>query len=109
VIADFSRYGARIRLPEPKPIGDKVVLVVWSSGLAFEASVRWFAGGFMGVKFLHSRDLRRPVPDSLADIQSMWLKRRPRIHRRTLIKQAPIIQTRRRRSGRAGWPETSQG
>jgi hypothetical protein len=96
-IADFNERGARLRFAEQATIGDHLVMVVWSSGLAFEAVVRWRAGDNVGVEFLHKRDFRRPVPAELASIRAQWLKRRPRIRRRKLLAQAGIVQAARRR------------
>jgi hypothetical protein len=101
VIADFTKRGARLRFDEAPPTDSDFVLVVWSSGLAFQAEVRWAQGDDLGVEFTASRDLRRPAPPHLAEIQSLWLKRRPRMHRRTLLKQAPIIGARPRAAERA--------
>src|SRR5580658_5660313 len=69
VIADFSRLGARLRFAAPPPEGEALVLVVWTSGQAFEAEVRWRAGQEIGVRFSASRDLRRPAPPHLAEAQ----------------------------------------
>jgi hypothetical protein len=93
VIADLTDRGARLRFEHRPMIGDHVVVVVWSSGLAFEAVVRWRAGDQTGVEFLHKRDFRRPVPAELAAIRAQWLKRRPRIRRRKLLAQAGILQS----------------
>jgi hypothetical protein len=104
VIADFSKRGARLRFDEAPPADACFVLVVWSSGLAFQAEVRWSEGDELGVEFMSSRDLRRPAPPHLAEIQSLWLKRRPRMQRRTLLKKAPIIRE-RAHAERSGWRE----
>jgi hypothetical protein len=94
VIADFNDRGARLRFDERPSVGDRLVVVVWSSGLAFEVVVRWRAGDEAGVEFLHKRDFRRPVPAELAAIRAQWLKRRPRIRRRKLMAEAGIVQGR---------------
>lgn len=100
VVANFTRHGACLRFGSLPQIGERVILVVWSSGVAFEALTRWRAGDEVGVQFLSSRDLRRPAPPHLAEIQALWLKRRPRISRRTLIRTAPIIIDKRSRRSR---------
>jgi hypothetical protein len=102
-IADFTRQGARLRFAEPPEVGETVIVVVWSSGLAFEAVTRWRTGLEVGVEFIASRDLRRPAPAALAEVQALWLKRRPRIARRALIAQAGIIEKRSRWPRRSGW------
>jgi hypothetical protein len=95
-IADFNDRGARLRFAERPAIADHLVMVVWSSGLAFEAVVRWRGGDEVGVEFQHKRDFRRPVPAELASIRAQWLKRRPRIRRRKLLAQSGIVQAKRR-------------
>ena len=94
VIADFNDRGAKLRFEGRPAVGDHLVVVVWSSGLAFEVTVRWRAGDEAGVEFLHKRDFRRPVPAELAVIRAQWLKRRPRIRRRKLMTAAGIVHTR---------------
>ena len=95
VVADFSKMGARLRFDGPPPEGEQLILVVWSSGVAFEAQVRWRHGVELGVRFASSRDLRRPAPPQLAEAQALWMKRRPRIGRRALIASPVILQTSR--------------
>jgi hypothetical protein len=94
VIADFTKLGARLRFDALLPGGDHLTLVVWSSGVAFEAQVRWRRGLGIGVQFASSRDLRRPAPPHLAEIQALWMKRRPRLGRRALIASPVILQDR---------------
>jgi len=62
--------GAKLRFEGRPAVGDHLVVVVWSSGLAFEVTVRWRAGDEAGVEFLHKRDFRRPVPAELAVIRA---------------------------------------
>src|ERR1035438_1512705 len=77
VIADFSKLGARVRFEGEPPAGARLTMVVWSSGVAFDATVRWRRGAEIGLQFASSRDLRRPAPPHLAEIQALWLNRRP--------------------------------
>jgi hypothetical protein len=95
VISDFSDRGARLTFAQPPMVGESIVLVVWSSGLAFEARTRWSAGLEVGLEFLHKRDFRRPVPADLAAIRALWLKRRPRIRRKTLAANPAMIVERK--------------
>ena len=96
VISDYTRRGARLRFQGAAPNHTRFVVVVWSSGLAFEADIRWRQGRELGVRFLSSRDLRRPAPPYLAAAQAAWRKRRPRITRRKLVSSPVILQKRRR-------------
>jgi hypothetical protein len=92
VVADFSKLGARLRFEGEPPAGARLTMVVWSSGVAFEAAVRWRHADEIGVQFASSRDLRRPAPPHLAEIQALWMKRRPRVGRRALIASPVILQ-----------------
>jgi hypothetical protein len=105
VITDFTKLGARLRFKGPPPGADKMIMVVWSSGVAFEATVRWRRGLDIGVQFAASRDLRRPAPPHLAEAQAMWMKRRPRVGRRALIASPVILQDRNRTPRRIASPK----
>ncbi|HZZ89716.1 MAG TPA: PilZ domain-containing protein, partial [Caulobacteraceae bacterium] len=62
VVADFTKFGARLSFAGPPPGGDRLIMVVWSSGVSFDAQVRWRRGVELGVQFSSNRDLRRPAP-----------------------------------------------
>jgi len=95
-IADFSKMGARLKFDAPPPQDERLIMVVWSSGVAFDAQVRWRRGLEIGVQFQSNRDLRRPPPPHLVEIQMLWMKRRPRVGRRQLIASPVILQKRPR-------------
>ena len=99
VVADFSKLGARLKFEgaQPPP-GVRFTMVVWSSGVAFEAGVRWRRGDEIGVKFESSRDLRRPAPPHLVEAQELWMQRRPKVGRRALNASPVILQQKSR------WP-----
>jgi len=96
VVADFSKMGARLKFDAQAPEGERMILVVWSSGFAFEGAVRWRRGLEIGLQFASSRDLRRPAPPHLVEIQTLWMRRRPRVGRRALIASPVILQSRNR-------------
>jgi hypothetical protein len=96
VIADFTKKGARLRFDGPAPPGASFIVVVWSSGVAFEAHPRWRRTSELGVQFISSRDLRRPAPPYLEEAQAAWMKRRPRVGRRELVANPDIVQRRAR-------------
>ena len=104
VITDFTKLGARLRFEGRLPDGDKLIMVVWSSGVAFEATVRWRRAPEIGLAFASSRDLRRPAPPHLAEAQALWQKRRPRVGRRALIASPVILQDRNRTPRRIASP-----
>jgi hypothetical protein len=94
IAADFHRQGARLKFAAPPPEGERMIFVVWSSGVAFEATVRWRRGLEIGVQFASSRDLRRPAPPHLVEIQALWMARRPRVRRNALKASQVILQNR---------------
>jgi hypothetical protein len=99
VIKDFNERGARLRFTEPTVMGEQIVVVIWSSGLAFEAVTRWRSSREIGVQFSVGRDLRRPTPAHLAEIRAQWINRRPRLSRRKLAKCPAMIDDRAARRG----------
>ncbi|HEX7758688.1 MAG TPA: PilZ domain-containing protein [Caulobacteraceae bacterium] len=99
VIRDYNERGARLSFPERVLMGEHLVVVIWSSGLAYEAVTRWRAGNEIGVQFQVGRDLRRPTPAHLASIRAQWINRRPRLSRRKLVKCAAMIDDRAARRG----------
>ncbi len=99
VIRDYNERGARLSFSERMLMGEHVVVVIWSSGLAYEAVTRWRAGSEIGVEFQVGRDLRRPTPPHLAQIRMQWMNRRPRLSRRKLIRCAALIDDRAARRG----------
>ena len=105
LVTDFTKMGARLRFDGAAPDGDQLIMVVWSSGVAFEARVRWRRSGEIGVQFASSRDLRRPAPPHLIEAQTLWLKRRPRVGRRALISSPVILQERSRTPRRIASPK----
>ena len=104
-VTDFTKLGARLRFDGAAPDGDRLVMVVWSSGVAFEGTVRWRRGDEIGLSFVSSRDLRRPAPPHLAEAQALWMKRRPRVRRRALIASPVILQERVRPPRRIASPK----
>lgn len=106
LITDFTKLGARLSFNGASaPDGDQLIMVVWSSGVAFEGQVRWRRGDEIGVAFTSSRDLRRPAPQHLAEAQALWQKRRPRVGRRALIASPVILQDRNRPPRRIASPK----
>jgi hypothetical protein len=105
LVTDFTKMGARLRFIGPAPDGDRMIMVVWSSGVAFESVVRWRRTGELGVQFVSSRDLRRPAPPHLMEAQALWMKRRPRVGRRALNASPVILQDRSRTPRRIASPK----
>jgi hypothetical protein len=101
LITDYNARGARLHFEEPPPAEDQVVLVIWSSGLAYEAAPRWRGGTDMGVLFTSSCDFRGRTPAHLSAIRDQWRKRKPHIRRGQMLKSSAMIQ--KRRGPNSGW------
>lgn len=97
IIKDYNERGARIYFPDRPDIGERLVVVVWSTGLCFEGFTRWKAGSEAGVRFVRSCDFRGRAPGHLLDIKAMWMKSRTRRPRRVLMSQTAMVV---KRSGR---------
>jgi len=92
VVADFNERGARVRFDQNGPTGGRLILVIWSTGLAFEAQVCWRAHGDVGVRFVRRCDFRSRVPSDFWAARSVWLESRPKFRRR-MLKNATFTVT----------------
>jgi hypothetical protein len=101
VVADYSQTGARLRFSGPLPTEDVIVVVIWSTGIALEAKRRWRDGAEAGWRFSRRFDLRRAVPDHLAEVKAQWRARTPRL-RRNQLKASGVM------TGYAGSPRAVQ-
>jgi hypothetical protein len=90
VIRDIHVRGARARFESRPPADDRIVVVIWSTGVAHEAVRRWRCGAEAGFQFLSRFDLRGRVPARLADVKAQWLSRRHQLSR-TQLKQCPVM------------------
>ena len=96
VISDFNGRGARLTLPEAAQVGDALTLIVWSTGMGFQAEVRWRSGCDLGVRFLSRCDFRQRTPPHFAEAKAVWLESRPRHGRRELRKAKVMLPSSRR-------------
>ncbi len=94
LVKDFHRGGARLRFSGPTPADDRIIVVIWSTGMAVEAVRRWRAGAEAGFQFLHRFDLRGAVPESLAEAKRAWVGRREKLRRNKLKSCAVMIDYR---------------
>jgi hypothetical protein len=84
VVKDYNERGARVQFTGARPAEDQFILVVWSTGLAFEGQVRWRAGEEVGLRFLRTCDFRGRTPAFFWSARAEWLRSRPRMSRRQL-------------------------
>lgn len=91
MIRDFNERGAKLEFIGAVPDSDSFILVVWSTGLAFEGQVRWRAGVEAGLRFLRSCDFRGRTPAFFWAARSEWLRSRPRLPRRALSVRSSMI------------------
>lgn len=98
IIKDYNERGAKLLFEAGLPSAERMILVVWSTGLAFDGVVRWRGGDEIGLRFARGCDFRARVPALFWDAREEWLQSRPRIPRRTLIQRSAMIE---KASGRA--------
>ncbi len=91
VVKDYNERGARVQFIGARPDEDQFILVVWSTGLAFEGQARWRAGEEIGLRFLRSCDFRGRTPAFFWAARAEWLRSRPRLSRRKLNLGAPMM------------------
>ena len=95
VIKDYNERGARLSFTGRAPTEDNLVVVVWSTGLAFEAVTRWRSPTEVGVRFIRSCDFRGRAPSHLLDIKALWTRSRTRNPRRALMSQTAMLVRRK--------------
>ncbi len=83
-IRDYNERGARLQFSGAAPEDDQFIVVVWSTGQAFEGQVRWRGGQEVGLLFLRSCDFRGRTPSFFWTARAEWLRSRPKLPRRTL-------------------------
>lgn len=98
IVKDYNERGAKIEIVDCLPESDRLILVVWSTGLAFEGQVRWRTRDEAGLRFARHCDFRGRVPSQFWDAREEWLRSRKRLPRRALINQSAMIE---RSSGRS--------
>lgn len=85
VVADFNERGARLRFEQgAPPAGGRLIVVIWTTGLAFEGQVCWRTGSDIGLRFIRRCDFRSRVPSDFWAARSAWLRSRPKLKRRML-------------------------
>jgi hypothetical protein len=97
IIKDYNERGARLYFPGRPQLAEQLVVVVWSTGLAFEAFTRWKSATEIGVRFVRSCDFRGRAPSHLLDIKALWMKSRTRSPRRALMSQKAMVVGRKGR------------
>ncbi len=71
-----SDGGARLRLSDPQFVPATFWLIALSSGLAYQATVKWRRDDRLGVSFEESIDLEDPESAVARKLQKIWQSRR---------------------------------
>jgi len=93
VVKDFNERGAKLHFEESPPEGERLIFVVWTSGMAFEAQVRWRSGDSVGVQFVQRCDFRARTPAMFWPARTLWLKSRKRLRRTKVKAESAMIET----------------
>jgi hypothetical protein len=104
IIKDYNERGAKVQVVDGLPSDGPLILVVWSTGLAFEGQVRWRSGEDIGLRFSKGCDFRGRVPAKFWEAREEWLKSRPKMPRRALMSQSAMIERQAGRSTAAASP-----
>ena len=92
VVKDFNERGAKLQFEQAPPEGERLVFVVWTSGMAFEAQVRWRAGNSVGVQFIQRCDFRARTPAMFWPARTLWLKSRKPLRRTKVRAESAMIE-----------------
>ena len=92
IVKDFNERGAKLQFEEVAPAGERLIFVVWTSGMAFEAQVRWRASGAVGVQFIQRCDFRARTPSMFWPARTLWLKSRRPLRRTKVKAQSAMIE-----------------
>lgn len=91
IVADFSDGGARLTFEDEAAPGDHLLLVIWSTGVAFESEIRWRDGCRLGVQFLSRCDFRSNTPAAFHEAREIWRKSRPKLKRAHRVMRSPML------------------
>ena len=91
IVKDFTEKGAKLHFEGPPPTEERLILVMWATGMAFEAQVRWRAGGDLGVRFLQRCDFQARTPAMFWPARTEWLKSRRPMRRKVLMSKSAMI------------------
>ena len=97
VVKDFNEKGAKLHFDAAPATGERFVLVIWTTGMAFEVQVRWRSGDEVGVRFIQRCDFQARTPAMFWPMRTQWLKSRRPMRRRALITNSAMITTPPRR------------
>jgi len=92
VVKDFNERGAKLHFDGPPPAGERLIFVVWTSGMAFEAQVRWRAADNLGVQFIQRCDFRARTPAMFWPARALWLKSRKPLRRTKVKAESAMIE-----------------
>ena len=91
IVEDYSELGACLTF-EDEPVGDgRLLLVIWSTGIAFDVEVRWRRGHQVGGLFVSRRDFRSPTPAAFHEARKLWRQSRPKIRRAYRARRSTLI------------------
>lgn len=91
IVADFSDGGARLTFEDEPTADARLLLVIWSTGVAFDAEVRWRKGPVLGVQFVSRCDFRSNTPAAFREAREVWRKSRPKLKRAHRVMRSPML------------------
>ncbi len=91
VVADMSERGACVTFEDEPVDGERLMLVMWSTGLAFDGEVRWRRGRKVGLRFVSRVDFRSRTPAAFHEARALWRKSRPKVRKRYRSARSPML------------------
>ena len=92
VVKDFNERGAKLQFEQAPPDGERLIFVVWTSGMAFDAQVRWRGRHEVGVQFVQRCDFRARTPAMFWPARALWLKSRKPLRRTRVKAESAMIE-----------------
>lgn len=76
ILDDISSDGARVQCRDSGDLADRIVIVDWTSGEAFDCAVMWRQGAQAGVHFVRRCTLTAPAPAPFHQAREAWIASR---------------------------------
>jgi hypothetical protein len=91
IVADMSEAGACLTFEDQAANQDRLLLVIWSTGLAFDAEVRWRQGQRVGLRFVARCDFHRRTPAAFHEARTLWRRSRPKLRKPYRSPRPPLL------------------
>jgi len=91
IVSDLSDLGACLTFESEPVENDRLLLVIWSTGIAFDAEVRWRQGRRVGVQCISRCDFRSRTPAVFHEARAIWRRSRPKVRQAYRALRSPLV------------------